>query len=287
MDEPFHSPSVFGHWKVMQLARSAGVTVLLDGQGGDEVFGGYHHLYPAYLLDFARRGRLIRGAAELGWRRRVHGYPARSSLADVAKLLAPQRLRGRHVPPWLSRAIDIPRRPFPHRTLEAHRRHDLGTAPLPAYLHHVDRNSMSFSLEARVPFLDYRVVETALSLPGEALLRRGLTKWSLREAMLPLLPPEVVRRRDKQGFTVDHQSWLAGSLGGALRETYRSDRMASRPYFDGSALTQALECGSADEVWRSYVVERWLRLFVDPSTLSPAPVPGARAFARPPALMPG
>ena len=91
MDEPFHGPSVFGHWKVMQLAREAGVTVLLDGQGGDEVFAGYHHLYPAFVLDFLRRGRLRRLWSELRARSRGHGYPVSRSLRDAAKLLAPAR----------------------------------------------------------------------------------------------------------------------------------------------------------------------------------------------------
>lgn len=266
MDEPFHGPSVFGHWKVMQLARESGVTVLLDGQGGDEVFAGYHHLYPAFVLDLARRGRLRRLWQELRARQRLQGYAIARSLLDAAKLLAPARLRGRDVPPWLA---DPPRALRARRRLAAARRFDLEVSPLPAYLHHVDRNSMSFSLEARVPLLDYHVVETGLAAGGDDLVRNGRTKWILREAMRPLLPGEIVDRSDKQGFTVDHRAWLRGPLGRVLDETFASERMAARPFFHAERLSDALEDGSADAVWRSFMVERWLRLFVDPAVVEP------------------
>jgi hypothetical protein len=85
--------------------------------------------------------------------------------------------------------------------------------------------------------------------------------------MRPLLPAKVVDRGDKQGFTVDQQAWLAGPLGELLRATFASERMAARPYFDAGALPAALLQGGADAVWRSFMVERWLRLFVDPPVL--------------------
>jgi asparagine synthase (glutamine-hydrolysing) len=123
---------------------------------------------------------------------------------------------------------------------------------------------MSCSLEVRVPFLDYRVVELGLGVEAERLLRDGRTKAVVRDALAPLLPATVLERSAKQGFTVDGSSWLAGSLGREIADAFASDSMASRPWFRAEALSDALSAGSLDAVWRSFAVERWLRLFVDP-----------------------
>jgi asparagine synthase (glutamine-hydrolysing) len=281
MDEPFHAASVFGHWKVMQLARDRGVTVLLDGQGGDEVFGGYHHLYPAYFLDLAVRGRLVRLVHELRERRRVHGVPVRRSLVHALKALAPARLRARARVPWLAAQPPGPPAPLLRRSLALRRRADLEVSPLPAYLHHVDRNSMCFSLESRVPLLDYHVVELGLGASGVQLLRGGRTKALLRDAMRPMLPRIVVERSQKQGFTVDQASWLDGRLGEAVRETFLSESMASRPCFEAAALPAAALSGATDAVWRSFVVERWFRLFIDPARPVAPPQAASRTILAP------
>jgi asparagine synthase (glutamine-hydrolysing) len=284
MDEPFHGPSVYGHWKVMELARRSGVTVLLDGQGGDEVFGGYHYMYPSYFLSLLRRGEAGTALAELRSRARVHGVgPARSGI-DLLKLLLPARVRGRGRPDWIADAARVPNAPIPGRLLDAQQLHGLAVSPLPAYLHHEDRNSMSFSLEARVPFLDYRVVEAGLALGPAQLLHDGKTKWALREAMRGLVPAEIVDRPDKQGFSVDQASWLAGALGSAMVETLTGRIAASRPFFDGPRLAQAAArptAGDATALWRAFVVERWLRVFFDGDLEMPA----APEAAPPPAVI--
>ena len=155
MDEPFHASSVVAQWKVMQLARAAGVTVLLDGQGGDEVFAGYRYMCPGFFYSLARQGRLLSARREILARARLHSVPASRTLVELAKLSAPRRLRGRTVPDWLDPDIAVPRRPFPARPIHGQQLYGLTTWPLPFYLHHEDRNSMSFGLEARVPFLDF------------------------------------------------------------------------------------------------------------------------------------
>lgn len=287
MDEPFHAPSVYGQRRVHHLARSSGVIVLLDGQGGDEALAGYHHFhYAAFLSSLCFRGRVMRALEEAQWRRRRHNISLRRSAKDVVKLFLPRRLRARRIPTWLHPDAAVPIPPLPGPTLREHQKYGLTTSPLPAWNHHEDRNSMAFSLEARNPFLDYRVVEYGLALRAEDLLHDGVTKWALREAVRDIVPPEVVQRSAKQGFSTDQAAWLRGELGGVFEETFRSESLGRRSYFDPKQLLAALESHRSGqsrdlELWRAFVVERWLSLFIDPTKLHvPAPLKALRISCR-------
>ena len=291
MDEPFHASSVVAQWKVMQLARAAGVTVLLDGQGGDEVFAGYRYMLPGFFYSLVRAGRLRSARREALAQDRLHGMPMSRTLVELGKLSAPQRLRGRTVPAWLNPELPVPRRPFPARPLHGQQLYGLNVWPLPFYLHHEDRNSMSFALEARVPFLDFGVAEAGLALRPDQLVSNGLAKWALRKSMTGVVPREIVERVDKQGFSTDEASWLRDALGTEVEEVFRAPETDQRPYFRAGSLVAALEAqrsggGSSSELWRAFCVERWLRLFVDPTRLSPphpaegAPTTTARAADR-------
>jgi asparagine synthase (glutamine-hydrolysing) len=290
MDEPFHSPSVYGQRTVHELARSNGVIVLLDGQGGDEALSGYHHFhYPALLWSLLRRGRLLRFAREVRARRRRLGTSAVRSLKDVTRLLLASRRRSAGRPDWLAVEPPVAPRAAVGTSLPAHQDYGLAVAPLPAYNHHADRNSMTFSLETRNPFLDVRVVEAARAMRSEDLLHDGYTKWALREGVRDIVPPEIVDRAAKQGFTTDEPIWFRERLVDELASTFASESMAGRRWFDVKALQAALEehrAGGqrASQLWRAYVVERWLRLFVDPAVLvaptAPASAVPSRGSAR-------
>ena len=133
---------------------------------------------------------------------------------------------------------------------------------------------MSFSLEMRNPFLDYRIVELGLALDPRDLLQRGLSKWVLREAMRDMLPSMIADRADKQGFKTDEADWMRrGELGSALEAVLRSESLAARPYVQPNVLLAMLgehRAGGQHEfdLWRAFAVERWLRLFIDPEALS-------------------
>ena len=273
MDEPFHSASVFAHWKLSALARSNGVTVLLDGQGGDEALAGYEYLlYPGLFYTSLSKGHVRRAVTEARFRTRIQGAPLLQSVKEALKVFLPARVRSRRPPGWL-RNPSAP--PIPDRSLAAHHLYGLVTQPLPMYNHHLDRNTMALALESRNPFLDYRVVECGLALDPEDHVRRGYTKWTLREAMRSLLPSEVVDRKRKQGFSTDESHWMRGHLGELMDEAFSSERLASRPYFDQAALRAQLAAhrggeNHAAELWRAFIVERWLQLFVDPPQLQAA-----------------
>jgi asparagine synthase (glutamine-hydrolysing) len=284
MDEPFHSPSVYGQRKVDELARANGMKVILDGQGGDEVLSGYHHFhYPALLCSLLMRGKVITFVREIRARQRQVGEPPVRSLKDVIRLFHGRRRRTAGRPDWLSPAAAVPDRPTARPSLSAHQDFGMRIYPLPAYNHHCDRNSMTFSLESRNPLLDVDFVETARSLRPEELLHDGYTKWALREAVRDIVPASVVDRARKQGFTTDEALWVReAGLREDFRRVFSSRSFAGRGYFDPQRAIEALEeharGGSrASDLWRAYVVERWLRLFIDPEHLT-APSPPETAI---------
>lgn len=279
-DEPIPSPGPYSHWRVMALARSAGVKVLLDGQGADEALAGYHYHFGPYLAEvLSKRGLVsaLRAAAAL---RRVTG----ASPGFLAGILAyhrvrvPTALQDRVVsrfathgyvprsilaPEYLAEYGPVPGgRHRPRQTLAEELRANLTSTSLPALLRYEDRNSMAFGIEARTPFLDYRLVEAALALPAEALIRDGWTKAPLRDAMRGLLPESVRLRRDKLGFPTPERRWMA-ELAGPIRDWLGP----------GSRIAPRLRRGALDDwrnggdgelgrrrgLWRLVVVEHWLR----------------------------
>jgi len=272
MDEPFHSPAVYGHWRVLERARTEGMIVMLEGQAGDEVFCGYDHLLPAFVYTFLRSGRLRAAATTIGARVAIGRVGRRRAVIDAVKHLAPPFLRARRLPLWLGDKVGPTCAVVPGRDVRSHQRHLLGVSPLPAFLHHDDRNSMSVGVESRSPFFDHRLAEVALALRPADLLRNGALKSPLRDAMRGLVPDAIVDRRDKQGFSVDQASWVRGRLGDAIETTLADERTAARGYVrvpELHTLLAEVRAGGRgiDELWRAFVTERWLRIFIDPDVI--------------------
>ena len=174
-EEPFGSTSIFAQWNVFKLAREAGVTVTLDGQGGDELLAGYLGFFPPHLADLATGLRWRQMRRELAAHGALHGVNTRWELRNVATNSLPTGLRARLKPravgggAWLApdfaaaAQADAGERwvvTRPGRTrLERSLAEALTFSPLPSLLRFDDRNSMAFSIESRVPFLDYRLIE--------------------------------------------------------------------------------------------------------------------------------
>jgi asparagine synthase (glutamine-hydrolysing) len=277
--EPFGSTSICASWYVMREARDAGLTVMLDGQGGDEIFAGYRASFGYRLSDLLRSGRMTEATRELRAFASVHGphwtavalatphtpesvrLAARGRLRGAAALVAPE-LRG------AARATNGNGALFPDR-LRRQLQILLTRRGLPELLRYEDRNSMAHSLEARVPLLDHRLVELAFSLPGHELIRRGETKSVLRRALADLLPPEVAQRRDKLGFVTPESRFLRGALGELAADVFASQSFRERGFVDAKAATTRLarhrsgRLRAGMELWRALNVELWARRFLD------------------------
>jgi asparagine synthase (glutamine-hydrolysing) len=143
---------------------------------------------------------------------------------------------------------------------------------LPALLQVEDRTSMSVSLESRVPLLDHRLVELVTRMSPAMRFQGGDTKRVLREAVRPILPPEVVDRRDKMGFPVPLQEWAAGPLRDFIHDILQSPRARQRGVFRPAALERLVagERRYGRELWGALCLELWFRAFVDGDAVRPA-----------------
>jgi asparagine synthase (glutamine-hydrolysing) len=213
-DEPLGGLSPVAHYLVMEQAKELGITVLLTGQGADELLCGYLKYLGFQLEWLARRGRLLE-AGRLFSAFAAQGTVLRQfRMADARRYLppalrpSPVDIRGprlRPGPPPLE--LGLSRLDLVQRQAE-----DLARFSVPALLHNEDRMSMAYGREMRVPFLDYRLVSLLLPMAPAWKLRGGWTKWIFRRAMAPDLPPAIAWRKDKKGFTTPEDRWVSGSL---------------------------------------------------------------------------
>ena len=215
---PFASASGIGQYLVFEAARAQGVKVLLGGQGGDETFMGYRKFFVFYLRRLLRLRRtgealifalrmLPTLAAEfrrtsMYWSLR-HRYTRSSGVDTVLRL-----------PEVGCEYIGYD----PEYPLRVRQMHDVMSVSLPTLLRYEDRNSMGNSVESRLPFLDYRLVEVALALPAAVKLRDGFGKWIVREVVRGRIPEEIRAARYKRGFDVQQSDWIRRGLGPAMRE---------------------------------------------------------------------
>lgn len=277
-DEPTAGPGLFSQWKVMELAHGQRLKVLLDGQGGDETLAGYFRYLPTRLRDLLAAGDL-RGFSAL-WGTVSDRLGLATTLLHTfepwlpAPLVAGMRARfGQGKDLVVSRALraagDRPARPAPAARSALWRQLAFDTLQrqLPSLLRYEDRNSMAFSIETRLPFLDYRLVEFAFSLPDEQKLEGSTSKAILRRALADRLPRSVRERRDKMGFETPTDTWLRGRLANDVR------RRLARPgpfqsWVDRDRLSAQLEdylAGRRDiglQVWRWLSLEAWSQRYV-------------------------
>lgn len=223
-DEPFYSTSIYAEWNVFKLVSQTGVKVTLDGHGADELLAGYHGFFGARLAGLLLRGHWLGFVRETNAMRKRFGYGYVLLVMRVLDTLLPdflrqplRRMSGRASldPSWLDTArLGVePSDPFRHSGAKARNISDMSVAQLlytslPVQLHWADRDSMAHSVESRVPFLDYRLVEFIVGCPDEFKIEHGVTKRVLRDAMRDRLPIAVADRVDKMGFVTPEASWV-------------------------------------------------------------------------------
>jgi asparagine synthase (glutamine-hydrolysing) len=264
-EEPIGSSSIYAQWRVNQAARESGIVVLLDGQGADELFGGYPWMVGVAAI--AGGPRAVARELRAGGTRRM----------ETLRMLA-----GELTPPW-AEALHQRRRisPYVHRETAAAALRFSSPVPdfvagsqwrrelelesfvtsLPTLLRYADRSSMAHSREVRLPFLDRRIAEFALSLPPSFLCRGGVTKRILRDAVRGLVPDTVLARRDKIAFEPPQARWLAEP---AWRERIAAVLLdpstRARGLYDSEAVEADVRAGRWRDhgaVWRALSAELW------------------------------
>ncbi|MFL5403171.1 MAG: asparagine synthetase B family protein, partial [Gemmatimonadales bacterium] len=288
-DMPFSGMSFYAQWRVMRAAKETGVKVLLDGQGGDEVFGGYAKFRYAYLASLLRAGRLGTMARE-GWAsllqrdlyvldiRRGYRYLPR----QLRGLLGVDSLLQRVLRADWNRAVDDESTPatrwWRHATrapgksplsiMQAIQIEDILVDTLPLILRMEDRSSMAFSIEARVPLLDHKLVEYGLSLPDHLKIQGGFSKFAVREATRGLMPEGVRLRRTKLGFAGADRRWLDGELRPQVTELIQ-DKLRCERFVNPEPLREWYRSPGARTanteayggLFRVLALEMWMRAF--------------------------
>ncbi|MDP1691465.1 MAG: asparagine synthase (glutamine-hydrolyzing) [Burkholderiaceae bacterium] len=280
--EPVHSLSAVANYALFGLAREHGVKVLLGGQAADEIFAGYRNFQADYWHTLIGDRQWSAWLADVRASAGVHGHTVARTLLSTAyrslriglsgsalyRRLRSQRAR------W---SANTGHAVFSHEfmqqaaapVLAAHeqrmdpaQRRAVAIWPLPMYLRIEDRVSMAHSVEARLPFTDYRLVEHALRMPHRLRFAKGVNKVALRQVAARRVPPSVSARAQKYGFPVGHSSATATGLQALCRQLASTRAFRERGIYDPEAVGRLLAgpagADDADSLFTLAQTELWL-----------------------------
>ena len=289
-DFPVRGTSIYAQHRVFRLARERGIKVMLDGQGADELFGGYRQGLSARLASLVRTGRIGRAAHLL---RHAAGVPGENGAAPssaaqrrlalgAGAYLLPSGARAAAraavgksaAPSWLDRRWLASREVRPREMLytavgrnllRSSLLDQLERTSLPSLLRFEDRNSMACSIESRLPFLTIPMAELAFALPEDLLVTdRAVTKAVLREAMRGIVPDAIIDRKDKIGFATPEGVWLS-ALAPRMDEMFASQALDEAAILDAAVVRASWASLRArggvptQQMWRWYSFLAWVR----------------------------
>jgi asparagine synthase (glutamine-hydrolysing) len=283
-DEPVLSLTTVIGFELFNLASSNGVKVVLNGQGADEYLSGYFDYFKDYWYSLLAEGQFRKTFSEISSYCKMHGGNT-SSLFNIAlqkfartqlsrfhiyrklkKVMAYERLIKNS---WYKREViqclQLEISAFEEPLLDKRLKYSLECSALPLYLRQEDRNSMANSVEARLPFMDYRLISFVFSLPYYWKMQGGWNKYILRKAMTKQIPESVRLRSDKMGFPNPAKKWFAGSLFKLSKDIIESRSFNERGIYNPGVIKQDLNKyldGKVDisrDLFRVLQFELWLR----------------------------
>jgi asparagine synthase (glutamine-hydrolysing) len=269
-EEPFGDPSIIAHGFLMSMAADAGIKVILNGQGADEVFFGYNNMAQAILLQQFKSGQFKKFSGNLAAMKLGKSYVVRTLLKSALpgveqKLRMKSRIKRRDIihPSLLTHVdnslIQLQRYDKPYNVwLES-----IYGAHIPHLVHYDDRNGMAYSIEGRSPFLDHRIAAYVATIRSADFLENGLRKYLLRESCRQYLPQLVYNRTDKIGFYTPlinalqgDKKWVALQLEGS--NSFTADHFHK---LIAEKLTGHLSVGEALQIWRLLSLQIWKQIF--------------------------
>jgi len=283
-DEPTMSASPFSAYRNHQNIRKNGIVVVLNGQGGDELLAGYHTYFKYYYLDLIRQGKFKKLIQEYQSYTRHFNPGLKDSFGLFAKILLRIALSDQTLKRF--EYHDTSNKQFYNRQLFSERKavilenkfrsslknslyNTLTHSSIPHLLHWEDRNSMAWSVESRVPFLDYKLIELVFSMPDSLKIRGPVTKFVLRESMKGILPEKVRTRMDKVGFATPTDLWMNELLKDQIMDVFESASFRGRNEFNAAEIAKRYRISpqkfKPNEIWRIFSLEMWYRIFIDRS----------------------
>jgi len=265
-EEPTIASAPYAYYCVYRLASDY-VKVMVSGNGGDELLAGYIPYFRAYLSSAIAQHHYLAGAREI-----VKGW-------DLYKKFAAEMVRarvpGKGANPVTARELMTQGASHDYvanKNLNERLASDVLQFSTPDLLRYEDKNSMAFSIESRVPFLDHEMVEYIFSLPIDQKIKGGWNRAVYRNAMKGRMPEKNRLRRSKIGFTNPDITWMKGRAD-YIREVLASPSVASRDLYDTHALVSAWDeylagrPGDGLIFWRVLVTELWMRRYIDDPVL--------------------
>ena len=272
-DVPLAGSSPVSQYFVMRLAASQNIKVLLDGQGSDEYLGGYLHSFYRLIGGNLGRMKIMQAWSQLNAHTRLQEMSS-AKRRDVwlksllAAFVSEQKLYSLEYLNYFPFAGRNRRIPFNMKKVGGSRLQQFlyqltFVSSLPTLLQFEDRNSMAFSIESRVPFLDHRLVDFAFTLPDNLKVNSGETKRVLRSALSGIMPDAIVNRKDKKGFvTPGEVKWLRGPLSHLV-----DTKLENLDFLDRSKLMPFLDAfkkgdnSKANFIWRLVVLDYWCKRY--------------------------
>jgi asparagine synthase (glutamine-hydrolysing) len=278
--EPFGSTSIFAQYEVFKRAHETGLKVMLDGQGADELLGGYRGYLAAHMATLLKQGRWLE-AGRLNFSAvRLPGVNRRTLWAQTVDRILPRALRsmarravGKNLfPAWLDRrwfhdrGVRLQSSKSGRGSLRDELMESFVETSLPHLLRYEDRNSMAFSVESRVPFLTPQIADFVFSLPEEYIVGPdGTSKAVFRAAMRGIVPDSILDRKDKIGFATPEKNWLQNQAW--VDKTIQSINSRDWPMFSTAELrrhwTQACQGKRPFDFtpWRWINFIEWAKMF--------------------------
>ena len=269
-EEPFRSLAVFSQYEIYKyIKQNSDVTVLLNGQGADEVFTGYTKYYYIFFLELLRRADFKQFIKEF----EIFKKNRTLSSIKLAKLLLREFLslyiQKKDKYRIFNREFLLNRNKKKFKNLLKNELwKSLTFSALREYLRYEDKNSMRFSLESRLPFLDFRLVEDGFNLNDEFKISNGLSKIVLRDIAKGKIPNQTLNRKDKMGFVSPQELWqrevLKDELDLVFKEIYKNgifDFIDNKRIYDLYQKYQNKKFNDWAFIWRVYCLYKWKKVW--------------------------
>lgn len=275
--EPISSTSPYAQFKVMELA-SKSVKVTLDGQGADEQLAGYHYFFGIYFKSLFIKLKWFKLVKEIVAYRRIH--KSNYVLKTFIYFLLPSHLRTNlraKEKGYIAIEFFNEYKRFSTVSDEIYNSNSIQEASINHFNHKLehllkweDRNSMRFGIEARTPFLDYRLVEQTLGMEASELISNGKTKFVLRNALKEIMPSKILNRQDKVGFETPEAEWFRTEpFKSFIYELINSNSFQARNLIVKEKALVLFnkhikgEIDISKEIWKWVNLEMWYRNFID------------------------
>jgi len=256
-EEPFGSTSIYAQYRVMKQVSQKKIKVLLDGQGADELFGGYHLYFNSYINQLLKDRKIIEIIfSKLFWKyitfyllsnpNRIFEQIFKRKKSNIYNLKQINITYPKYIDDYLLFCM---------------------TTNLKSLLKWEDKNSMRFSIESRVPYLDYRLVEFAFSLPYYFKIKNFETKHIFRKTIKNYVPKKIIERKDKIGFATPEKDWLkTREFDTFVKKIIYSNSFVSRTIWDYKKIQKIYQKKNKQyytNIWKIINTELWFRTFID------------------------